>query len=636
MIGSERNRRSRVGGRKGLNRTNVNVLLRSLVGLFFVAMTAVPAGAADPVTWKNLAKESRPRLLGGRNAFSRTPLTGRESLQQFFVRNHDDLAAVLTLSGWSGDPGDLFSAVAAGRFDETDLPVGGRLLWMASRLGGKKPQIRENVVWDGKAPAPAFRVELVSRGTKWVFVVPKACGNLSLVSKVGTGKMTVSLSSGEMNLTDPEGNAITVKPGQSGVVPVSPVDGAAAGQAGVPTNLEVRHGVVELRGYSSPISLLVEGGNQATMVQDEEGRVKLDLPPGNASAIPIKVGDAVGTISAGAGLSVDWPAPVCVLSVKSNRSCVPAEVEIDAGGSSVAGGTIASVTVKAELPGGEVVDLGPPVSGSSFHWTRSFDRPGAIRFTAVAVSDKGKSSAESCSAAVELTRCAPPVPVVDCRLDSKVAEGKPGAFHLDGSRSSSKGGKIETIVVDVYTDEGKKLRELRLEPPFTRDIGFPAPGTYRLEAFAVDDFGQKSENVWKKTVIIEPTLLYSVSVFGGIRSGADIDDGMIGGIGNDFSIRLRPGFDLSLGASVVRFQGDHTTGARLEIGALRRFRGTFFGGGVGLSTLGVESGTAGNAFLRAGTDLGFKGRPMQWYLETRFDRHGVDVVTGLAVTLDAR
>ncbi len=253
--------------------------------------------------------ESAPREirnLGRSRAVSR-PLETAADLQAVFEELRPDYVELLEKAGWEGDPADLLRAIAEGAFTERTFPVGGRLPWMSYRKAGKIDFYRD-VVWAGKEAFEAFEVRLTSNDWRWAFIVPKACGNLALLSRAGAGDLDVSVTRGVLKLTDPEGREIVVRSGESATVtaPLTAPGATERGERGVETSVEVEEGRVELRDYGHPIAVTLEGGNTVSATISQAGRLLLAVPETNPGPLPVRVGDATGTLSAGAGMSSGW------------------------------------------------------------------------------------------------------------------------------------------------------------------------------------------------------------------------------------------------------------------------------------------------------------------------------------------
>lgn len=79
--------------------------------------------------------------------------------------------------------GDLFlpfiEQIKAASFEEKELAVGDKLIWMLFRSRGKV-KVVEDIEWAGKEPLPVFSFTVVRGFKHYEFIMPKPCGNISL------------------------------------------------------------------------------------------------------------------------------------------------------------------------------------------------------------------------------------------------------------------------------------------------------------------------------------------------------------------------------------------------------------------------------------------------------------------------
>jgi hypothetical protein len=121
------------------------------------------------------------KVLGTSNAISRPGPRDGEQLKRVFERNRADYEKVLRDANWPGNAADLFAAVQNNQFSEAQYPVGHTFEWMAVRKRGIAVPTRP-VRWAGTAPFEAFEIRVDSNDRAYRFLIPKACGNLALVS----------------------------------------------------------------------------------------------------------------------------------------------------------------------------------------------------------------------------------------------------------------------------------------------------------------------------------------------------------------------------------------------------------------------------------------------------------------------
>ncbi len=139
--------------------------------------------------------------LGGANRFS-SPVEDRESLQALFADQREDILALLGEAGFSGDPDDLFAAVAGWQgVASTAFEPGQRIPWMFFREGGD-PTVGTNMCWAGDEAFEAWEVRFESNGRWFSMIVPESCGNLALLAEQSMPKVTLDLDIGGLSCTD--------------------------------------------------------------------------------------------------------------------------------------------------------------------------------------------------------------------------------------------------------------------------------------------------------------------------------------------------------------------------------------------------------------------------------------------------
>jgi hypothetical protein len=88
---------------------------------------------------------------------------------------------VLDKAGLTSLTAQVLAAITEGRVTETSVAPGTTIQWMALRRAGR-PDIVSDAVWAGTAPFEGFAFSIDDGLKRYNFVVPKACGNLALVS----------------------------------------------------------------------------------------------------------------------------------------------------------------------------------------------------------------------------------------------------------------------------------------------------------------------------------------------------------------------------------------------------------------------------------------------------------------------
>lgn len=140
--------------------------------------------------------------LGGANRFS-APVEDQESLQALFVSQREDILSLLAEANWSGDPDDLFAAVAAWRgVTATTFDPGQRVQWMFFRERGQTPTLGTNLCWAGGEAFAAWEIRFNSNGRWYSMIVPESCGNLALLAEQPLPKVTLDLDIGGLSCAE--------------------------------------------------------------------------------------------------------------------------------------------------------------------------------------------------------------------------------------------------------------------------------------------------------------------------------------------------------------------------------------------------------------------------------------------------
>ena len=190
--------------------------LPSTVGLVALIGAALFANTAVGQEYQDFSR------LGTSNAvFKPGPQDGDE-LKRMFRENRADYEKVLNDANWPGDHDDLFNAVESGSFSEAQYPVGHTFEWMAVRKNGIV-QPTGRLRWAGSDPFEAFEIRFESRGQEHRFLIPKACGNLSLIEMRTVGPPPITgLAGPRMNVQSPNsctGANVTVDVSTPGGMP---------------------------------------------------------------------------------------------------------------------------------------------------------------------------------------------------------------------------------------------------------------------------------------------------------------------------------------------------------------------------------------------------------------------------------
>jgi len=112
------------------------------------------------------------------------PIASAAALKKTFATktNQANVAAVLDQASLGSLTPKVLAALTAGDVTPTTVAPGTAIRWMSLRRGGK-PSIVLDAVWAGTKPFEGFAFTVEDGAKVYNFVVPKACGNLTLLSQ---------------------------------------------------------------------------------------------------------------------------------------------------------------------------------------------------------------------------------------------------------------------------------------------------------------------------------------------------------------------------------------------------------------------------------------------------------------------
>jgi opacity protein-like surface antigen len=142
-----------------------------------LAMLVTPAIAQD-----GDGREHQVTRLGGTTRFSQ-PLRTVDDLHAMVVANRSAIRSVMVMAGYGDVSAQLADGFSVSEVTDTTITPGSRFLFMALKRGGA-PAVLRNVRWSGRDSFEAFQFKVTVGGYVYTFIVPKVCGNFSLVSKV--------------------------------------------------------------------------------------------------------------------------------------------------------------------------------------------------------------------------------------------------------------------------------------------------------------------------------------------------------------------------------------------------------------------------------------------------------------------
>jgi hypothetical protein len=252
---------------------------------------------------------------------------------------------------------------------DVDLPKGQKLEWMLF-YAAKKVKVIDNVEWVGKKTLPCFALIVQSECKDYYFVIPKACGNISLKgTKNSYATCDMKVTPAKANI----GDTITV----------------------------------DLSGSKCAHTMEVEVFHEGQRIEFK----KLDDPvwktsfkkPGNY-VIKAKVLNVDGVLSKNAceeKVYINYP-PECDLVVTPASGYVGEPFKVDASGSKDKDGQV----VKAEFTvtkDGTVVDS-QTITTVPFIWNKTFKKSAIYKITVTVTDDFGALSSNLCEAILKVQK----------------------------------------------------------------------------------------------------------------------------------------------------------------------------------------------------------------------------------------
>ena len=134
--------------------------------------------------------ETHIRRLGTTQRFS-MPMRTIDELHTMANKNRTQFTQVLSLAGLSSISSQVLDALTGGPVTETTIQPGTHIEWMAMKRAGT-PAVVKNARWSGRQPFDAWQFSITDSGITYNFLVPKICGNLTLLNTVSTPAGTVS------------------------------------------------------------------------------------------------------------------------------------------------------------------------------------------------------------------------------------------------------------------------------------------------------------------------------------------------------------------------------------------------------------------------------------------------------------
>ena len=276
--------------------------------------------------------------------------------------------------------GDLYlpfiEQIRSGTFQEKSMAVGDKFMWMLFRSKGKVKVVKD-LEWAGKAPLPVYRFVVNKNYKNYEFVMPKPCGNISLVGieeVIPEAVCSITVTPVKMNIND----AVTVDVSGSQHAESMSVD------------------VFNASGTKVASKTLTPDSPRWQLRLSDPGEYEFKAGAVNSEGTP-------SSNPCEARAYVNIP-PLC--NIWTN--CLPCidyvgkPITFDASNSTDQDGEIVKADFEMTDAFGNVIDTMTD-STAPFAWEKIFDRPGIYTATVVVTDDFGAMS-NPCKLDVEVTQ----------------------------------------------------------------------------------------------------------------------------------------------------------------------------------------------------------------------------------------
>jgi len=302
-----------------------------------------------------------------------------EVMKDLFSRFSSDVKTGFDLAGYPELYAPFMEQLPAASFEETTLPVGGRLMWMLFKSQGQV-KVARDIEWAGKEPLPIFRFDIKKDWKIYHFVIPKECGNLALM--------------GVEDAIPPAVCSLVVVPERANVNDPVTVDMSGTQHA---KSMTVE--VFDAQGQKMT--------TQELTPQSPKWQTKFDRPGEytfKGSAVNME--GIASTNPCEGKVSINFP-PVCKLWT----SCLPCEdyvgrpITFDASGSSDPDGQIAKVIFELLDDQGNVIDT-CVTTRKPWLWEKVFSKAGTYTINVTVFDNDGaqSSAADPCRVTFEVTQ----------------------------------------------------------------------------------------------------------------------------------------------------------------------------------------------------------------------------------------
>jgi hypothetical protein len=125
-------------------------------------------------------------------------MSSEEIMQTLLDKFSGDIHSGFDLAGYNKLSLPFIDQVKQSAFEEKELAVGEKMVWMLFRSGGKIKVVHD-LEWAGNNPLSVYSFAVMDGNNRYEFIMPKACGNISLQKVV----MGSPAGEGEMEFADP-------------------------------------------------------------------------------------------------------------------------------------------------------------------------------------------------------------------------------------------------------------------------------------------------------------------------------------------------------------------------------------------------------------------------------------------------
>jgi hypothetical protein len=271
--------------------------------------------------------------------------------------------------------GDLFlpfmDQIKESAFKEKEIAIGDKFKWMLFRSRGKV-KVVEDLEWAGKEPLPVFSFTVVKGFMHYEIVMPKPCGNISLLKVeeiIPDAVCDIQVEPEKANINDP----------------IS-VDMSGSKHA---KSMEVE--VFNAEGKKIATKSLTADSPKWQTKFDKPGEYVFKAKAFNAKGAP-------STNPCDAKTYINHP-PTCQLAATPTEDFITRPFTFDASGSADSDGEVVKADFEIADETGNVVDTHS--TDKPFNWEMVFDEPGVYTVTVVVTDDFGAMS-EPCRAEINV------------------------------------------------------------------------------------------------------------------------------------------------------------------------------------------------------------------------------------------